>query len=241
MCFSPDAQYLITSAVDSIIRIWDIKTGVVKQGFKGQTGYIWSLSVSADGKYLASGSSTKLQLWDLKATDSTAREVDLPKIEKGLLEFSILSFSPDSKLLACTGHIGDIYLLDTETWRVVTKLETAVFGFSRRLRLKFSASGCQLTLVTDFCVRQWNFQDPKESNDGSTAIVGWSAEPSSFQCDSQMIPGKGFGYDSNTNWTVLSNNHTVVLYDLREREPLFTLTNNNKPLGSLSLLIKTNA
>lgn len=56
---SKNNEWLITGSLDSIIRIWDIKTGVVLREFSGHAGSVKAVAISEDSKTLVSSSADK--------------------------------------------------------------------------------------------------------------------------------------------------------------------------------------
>ncbi|KAK6347828.1 hypothetical protein TWF718_005652 [Orbilia javanica] len=55
ICFSNDSRWLIASSMDSTIRVWDLPTGHLIDGFKTQS-VVNSISFSPDGNFLATAS-----------------------------------------------------------------------------------------------------------------------------------------------------------------------------------------
>ncbi|KAF3927493.1 hypothetical protein AA313_de0200215 [Arthrobotrys entomopaga] len=55
ICFSHDARWLIASSMDSTIRVWDLPTGHLIDGFKTKS-VVNSISFSPDGNFLATAS-----------------------------------------------------------------------------------------------------------------------------------------------------------------------------------------
>ncbi len=53
--FLPDSRYLLSASADYSVRLWDIETGVQMRRFVGHTDIVWSVAVSADGRYALSG------------------------------------------------------------------------------------------------------------------------------------------------------------------------------------------
>ncbi len=63
-----DASTLLTGSTDNVIRLWDVRRGLVQFELHGHTGTISSLAATTDGQRLASGSfDTTVRLWDLAA------------------------------------------------------------------------------------------------------------------------------------------------------------------------------
>jgi WD40 repeat protein len=76
------------------VRVWDSKTGAVKQELK-HSPMIASLAFSPDGKSLAAGSTDKsIKLWDVES----GREIRLFEGHQHVV--NIVAFSPDGKILA---------------------------------------------------------------------------------------------------------------------------------------------
>ncbi len=61
--YSPDGRYLVQSALNSGVFIWDGQHKTLLQEIRGE---IASLAFTRDGHYLALGSNGKIQLWQLK-------------------------------------------------------------------------------------------------------------------------------------------------------------------------------
>lgn len=93
---------------NGIIRLWDVKTGVERQGFKGHTSYILALSFSSSGKHLASASSdTTIRLWD--TSNRTQNNLLLVQSKVYDLTFTtdqILAATTDDKVIMWDLHTG---------------------------------------------------------------------------------------------------------------------------------------
>lgn len=231
MCFSSDAQYLVTTAVDLVVRIWDLRRRHVTRRFKGHKENITCLSISADGNYLAAGSGKKLLLWDLKAEDAFRgeREVIVATIEIDVKAMTI-GFSPDSSFLAIKADDGRIYLLGANKWKVIGKFESAKLQVVRGTRraLRFSRDGSTLTSASELKVQQWDVsrfgREGKSQTDGSE-----SSDERLFQLRNE---GHWIAYNSSTHWVVTENLHSeLTLYNLKDMQPRFTMSNSNGFLG----------
>ena len=99
--FTPDGKTIIAADRAGVIHLWDATTGQEKQTLKGHTDRILSLSLTADGKRLASGGGGghqalpgEIRIWDL----DTGKQ--LHQLKGHTAEVNCVSFSPDGHLLA---------------------------------------------------------------------------------------------------------------------------------------------
>jgi WD40 repeat protein len=94
---------------------WDAKTCADFRTLKGHRGFVWKVSFSPNGRYLASGSwDSTIKVWDLN--EESADPVTL----RGHAGFILgLAFSPDGRCLASAsgyaGH-GEVKVWDANLW-----------------------------------------------------------------------------------------------------------------------------
>jgi WD40 repeat protein len=129
VAFSPDARHVLSggNGEDSIVRLWDAKTGEELQQFKGHTAIVWSVAISPDGHRALSGSADgTVRLWDVDPGDLLARLED----HKGWVRS--VAFSPDGSLALSggggpekEGHWVDctVRVWDLKTQKVVQRYE----------------------------------------------------------------------------------------------------------------------
>jgi WD40 repeat protein/tRNA A-37 threonylcarbamoyl transferase component Bud32 len=119
--FSHDGKLAATSGGDTVIALWDTTVG--KQGdrklftLSGHKGAVSHLAISADNRWLASGSGEekKWRLWDLRSQrEVDARPVDTRSQYHASRPF-VGPFSPDGKLLAICHGEGTVSLVDVAT------------------------------------------------------------------------------------------------------------------------------
>eukprot|EP01101_Sappina_pedata_P007689 TRINITY_DN4110_c0_g1_i1.p2 TRINITY_DN4110_c0_g1~~TRINITY_DN4110_c0_g1_i1.p2 ORF type:complete len:588 (-),score=257.17 TRINITY_DN4110_c0_g1_i1:56-1750(-) len=71
VCLTNDEQTAYTGSVDSVISQWDMETGVktrfAPDALKKKKSSIYALSVSADGRHLASASNKEILIWDARS------------------------------------------------------------------------------------------------------------------------------------------------------------------------------
>ncbi len=115
-----------------------------------QAGDIRSITVSSDGRLLATGSSEgSVALWKVEG-NAIILAGDLLHLN-GIVES--LAFSPNSQWLAGGGSTGFAYLWDVSTFQEMARIP---HGNNRVTSVAFSPDGTQLLTVSRKVVRIWN-------------------------------------------------------------------------------------
>jgi len=151
--FSPGDSLMITSSVDSTIKIWKRESGEIIREIKQLSGIAY-LDLSNDGAYVVTGN-----------YDST---VKLWRIDDGVLikEFKghigtvwTVAFSADGKKIVSGGNDGIVNVWDVETGNLLHKLQ----GHKRIVwSVKFSPDGTKIVSSSfDFTIKLWNVDDGK--------------------------------------------------------------------------------
>jgi len=151
--FSPGDSLVITSSVDSTIKIWKKETGEIVREIKQSSGIAY-MDLRNDGKYVVTGN-----------YDSTVR---LWRIIDGVLikEFKghngtvwTVAFSNDGKKIASGGNDGIVNIWDVESGNLLQKLQ----GHKRIVwSVKFSPDGTKVASSSfDFSIKLWNVDDGK--------------------------------------------------------------------------------
>lgn len=119
MKFSPDGR-TIASANGNLINLWETETGKKLKTFTAHTGKVRSLSFSADGKFLVSGSNdTTIRIWDIAG--GTERKI----IEGNTNSVFMVNFSPDGRSVVSHSYDGGIVVRDIESGKeIITAAET---------------------------------------------------------------------------------------------------------------------
>ncbi|MBY0459918.1 MAG: hypothetical protein K2V38_21580, partial [Gemmataceae bacterium] len=105
LAFMPDNQ-LVSGAEDGSLKVWDIRTGEEVKLLSTQEGNVWSLDVSADGRFLVTAADEPaVTFWDLK---DLKRE--LPLAESPWTK--AVAFSPDGKFIATGNRSGLVTVWD---------------------------------------------------------------------------------------------------------------------------------
>ncbi|MBJ6761474.1 pentapeptide repeat-containing protein [Myxococcaceae bacterium JPH2] len=100
---SPDGTRLITFGEEQDTRVWDVETGALLHTLPPEDGQLYAAAFSADGAWLATGSSRGMvRVFDAR----TGKERAKRKRTKVLA----LAFSPDGSLLLSGHGVGDVRL-----------------------------------------------------------------------------------------------------------------------------------
>ncbi len=93
MTYAPDGT-LVTGHSDGIVRLWDVKTGMLKRQFTVSKWGVYAVCVSPDGRTLAADGAGNVQLWDV----ATGHKLQTFGYTGGNVH--TLAFSPDGAMLA---------------------------------------------------------------------------------------------------------------------------------------------
>lgn len=163
VAFTPDGKQLVSGGFDGHVRVWDLATQKELRAFKVESGTVYGLSLSADGKLVATAGRDGLKLWDVVTGKEQPREA------MARHSCVAVAFAPDGKLVA-SGDGERVKL-----WEVVTGKEVAdLKGFKGELsQVVFSRDGRRLyTASYDRFVRVWDVRSGKLIHEVE-AHAGW--------------------------------------------------------------------
>ena len=191
MAFSADGRRIVSAtggggATDNTVRVWDVKAGSQLAVFRGHGGWVDSVAISPDGRWIASGSSDKtVRLWDAE------NKVDSTTLlgHEGVV--TSVAFSPDGCRIASgaggtpTGELdGTVRVWDAESGAVLNILRGhlgPVWGVA------FFRDGERIAsrgIWPDNTVRVWNFKSGeclkiiRESDDVASVAGATGLRPS---------------------------------------------------------------
>lgn len=111
VAYSPDDQLIASASADSIIRIWNARTGILLRELRGHTGGVMSVVFSADGRLLVSGSNDDtVRIWNAR----TGVPIGEPLTGHTELVWAV-TFSADGRLIASGSGDRAVCVWDVET------------------------------------------------------------------------------------------------------------------------------
>ena len=148
VAFSPDGTMLATGS-DGAIKLWDVASRENIATLEGHVDWVWSVSFSPNGAFLASGlSDGTIKLWDVASRQNIAT------FEGHTSWVQSVSFSPSEALLASGSDDNTIKL-----WHVVSRPNIATFeGHASWVNsVSFSPDGALLASgSSDGTIKLWD-------------------------------------------------------------------------------------
>ncbi|KAL7758393.1 hypothetical protein ACKLNR_012920 [Fusarium oxysporum f. sp. zingiberi] len=144
LAFSADNRWVISSST-SAIKIWDANTGSCLQTFGSHDWWVSSVAVSADGRWVISGSGDKIvKIWDV------ATGVCLPTLVGHGGWVMSVAFSADGQLVASGSGDKTIKIWDAATSTCAQTLErngaTTCLSFRPTINCRLFTGGGVLNL-----------------------------------------------------------------------------------------------
>ena len=146
--FSSDGEKLVSTSIDSTIRIWAVASGKCLKTFKEDYLYAQYALFSPNGEYLAAISFDKIVLWNILNNHCVA-------VIPGYFNepFHAASFSPDSKRLAFSATNDKIRVWDISSKKYI---QTYNSTGSDILSVNYSRDGTKIVSATKSDVQLWD-------------------------------------------------------------------------------------
>jgi WD40 repeat protein len=99
--FTPDGKQIVSSGYDCLIRVWDAGTARELGRLRGHLGGVIAVAISADGRWVVSGSYDKpntVRLWDLE------KRIELRRFEGHTDGVQGVAISPDGRFAVSGSH-----------------------------------------------------------------------------------------------------------------------------------------
>ncbi|KIJ58371.1 hypothetical protein HYDPIDRAFT_119616 [Hydnomerulius pinastri MD-312] len=256
VAYFPDGKHAASASYDKSIRKWDVRTGtLVTEHLRCHYNEIYSLSISFDGKRLASGAYSSI-----KVRDCVEWEVILD-LSGHSQWVHCVRFSPDAKLLASAGYGGEVFLWDSDTGEKLRSM-TGHDSTSAVWAVAFSPDGQKLASCSqDDTLRIWDIHTAEMiagpfaaqscclvfSPDGRAIATGTSdsslvvldADTGSviigpLKRHASLIHCVAYSPDGSTICTG-SDDHTICLWDAKTGDLLLDpLQGHRGPVSSVS-------
>ena len=159
LCLLNDSRTLVSSSADSLIKLWDLQTGLCTQTLAKHTDYVECVAYSPASRLLASaGLSNQLYLWKLDQSYPTPTECLSLPAHTGEQCHSLyaLDITPSGNLLATGGTDKVVRCWDTRSGSVWLQL----LGHERVVRgVRLKDDGWQaVSVAADNSIKQWDLR-----------------------------------------------------------------------------------
>jgi WD40 repeat protein len=152
------------------------RSEALDEAFPHREPAFWVLTFSPDGRYVAAGTDTGLDLWEVK---SGAQVWRLPEVDEARV--GVIAFSPDSKMVAATGVFGsDVYVIDVESGEELTRFATPLS--SPVYSLVFSPNGRKLAVgafdggVGIYSTDAWRLENSWKARERLVRVLRYTAD-----------------------------------------------------------------
>lgn len=212
----PDSPLIAFISLDKTIKMWDVTKGLETVALGGHTGSLNSISLSPDGRTLASGNNETVKLWD--ATTG----LEAATLSGHTASVRSVGFSPDGRLIASGSS-------DTITvWDVATRQKQATLsGHNPGVKyFSFSPDG-RMIASEDYGgeIKLWDSITGQER----AVLRGRrrATDFASFSPDGRMIAFEGFAGEIKL-WDTAMGQERLTFYGHTEKVTCFSFRPQGK-------------
>lgn len=194
--WSPDGRWLLTSGRDGMLRVWDAKTGALRQEWRGHDVLAAAAVYSPDGRVIASGAADGVwRLWDaatgqllgsfgqMVAPTTSHYTMHELELRSGILA---LDWSPDGAYLAISKANQEILLWDVA--QQTTALSLLGLETNIAYSINWSPNGKYVSACfTDGYLYLWAVNNPTPMRLAYYAGLGAGACQAAWRADSQQL------------------------------------------------------
>lgn len=107
LAYTPDGEAVLSVAADGLAILRDVRTGQTRECYDANSGPLWSVAISEDGRWAALGGTGRITLWNLTDGQTATHRSDGGAITS-------LAFLPTGKMIASAGFNRPVTLWDCE-------------------------------------------------------------------------------------------------------------------------------
>ncbi len=177
LAFSPDDEMVAAGDEEGVVRVWTLRTGSLRNIFKGHTDRVLTLAFTPDGRTLVSGGADgTARIWDVAARQ------DYQTLVTPLQPSGPIAFAPGGRELAVACTDRTVSLLDAETGRVLLTCR----GHSGAIQnLAFAPDGSVLATVSrDLTLKLWDRVLGRPRSTWSLPALPWAV---AFSPNSRLV------------------------------------------------------
>lgn len=211
-----DASTIISGGGDNLLYVWrKTATNFMQTTLEGHTDRIWTVCISDDAKYAASGSDDKsVRIWNLESNK------ELKCLRKHTRWVQALAFSHDGLLLASSGGDGRILIWNVfgkslDLYREYAGHDDSVLALNFSKDNKYLISGSR-----DKSVRVWDIHSEFSSNNlygHEDRIVS-----ATFSRNGQFL-------------VTASNDNDILMWETGSGKPIQRVLNLDEPITSMKI------
>ena len=161
VAFAANGEYIVSGGSKGV-RLWGVKDG--KQVATLEANYVWCLTVSRDGQWIAAGICGKVIVWDTRTHEKVF------SCREDYRNINGVDFSPDlSRLVSASEN------RTATIWDIATRKRVQTLRHDDWVRAaKYSPQGDRIATATPDFVRVWDSNDGRSLADIKVSFTTWN-------------------------------------------------------------------